>query len=286
VQLAPTDSSAKAAPPNPCSLVLDYPPSASPSARWGYGQPTHRKLHDLIAAHDETYHAELQAIAGLAPELVGIELSAAEPDEPSWINDFLPGLDGAALYAFVRTRRPRRYLEIGSGNSTKFVARAKRDGALATKLLSVDPHPRAEIDRLCDVVIRQPFETIGLEPFAELDEGDIVFFDGSHRTFTNSDATVFFLEVLPMLAQGILVGVHDIYLPDDYPPDWNDRYYSEQYLLACYLLAGCAWLKPVLASWYASSHPALRLCLRELWANARMAGVEPHGGAFWMLIDR
>jgi len=59
-------------------------------------------------------------------------------------------------------------MEIGSGNSTKFVARAKRDGALSARIVSIDPQPRAEVDRLCDEVIRAPLETVVIAPFNQL----------------------------------------------------------------------------------------------------------------------
>ncbi|MBV9607616.1 MAG: class I SAM-dependent methyltransferase [Solirubrobacterales bacterium] len=265
-------------------LTLDYPPSAAPGPRWGYGRPAHAGLHAALAAHEPAYAAELDTIAGYAEELARIDAVAHDPIEPSWINGFLPGLDGAALYAFVRDRRPRRYLEVGSGNSTKFVARAKRDGDLGTTITSIDPAPRAEVNALCDVVIREPLETTSLDPFADLDPGDIVFFDGSHRAFMNSDVTVFFLDVLPSLPPGTLVGIHDIQLPDDYPAAWTDRHYSEQYLLACYLLAGSAWLKPRLAAWYVAAHTTLTACLDPLWRRPGMADVERHGGAFWLEI--
>ena len=265
-------------------LALDYPPSASLAPRWGHGLSPHPELRDMIAQHDDAYGAQLEWIAAFAHDLCAIERSAANPREPSWINGFLPGLDGASLYTLVRVRTPRRYLEVGSGSSTKFVARAKRDGGLNTAIVSIDPQPRAEIDALCDAIIRQPLEAVGPDAFGELEPGDMVFFDGSHRTFTSSDATVFFLEVLPKLPVGTLVGIHDIFLPDDYPPEWVDRYYSEQYLLAAYLLADCTWLEPVLAAWYVSSHPQLRRRLDRLWDDARFEGVERHGGAFWVQV--
>ena len=265
-------------------LTLDYPPSAEIGPRWGYGRAPHGGLRALIADHDATYRDQLEVIARFAGELTEIDRTAAEAQEPSWFNGFLPGLDAAALYTFVRARRPRRYVEVGSGTSTKFVARAKRDGGLGTAIVSIDPHPRAEVDGLCDRVYRQPLETCSLDLFRELEPGDVIFFDGSHRAFTNSDATVFFLEVLPTLPAGTLVGIHDIYLPDDYPPQWNDRYYSEQYLLAAYLLAGCQWLEPALAAWYASTHPELGRCLQSLWEHPRLEGVERHGGAFWLTV--
>ena len=95
---------------------------------------------------------------------------------------------------------------------------------------------------------------------------------------------MFFLEVLPTLPAGTLVGIHDIYLPDDYPPQWNDRYYSEQYLLAAYLLAGCRWLEPALAAWYVSSHPELEdVCSRCGRTRASKASSDM-AGAFWLAV--
>ncbi len=74
--------------------------------------------------------------------------------------------------------------------------------------------------------------------FRELQAGDVLFIDSSHRCFMNSDVTVLFLEVLPNLPPGVLVQVHDIFIPYDYPREWVERYYAEQYLLSCYLLLG------------------------------------------------
>ncbi len=65
-----------------------------------------------------------------------------------------------------------------------------------------------------------------------------MFFDGSHRVFSNSDASVFFLEVMPRLKPGVIVHIHDIALPDDYPEIWSRRLYNEQYALAAMLLCG------------------------------------------------
>ena len=86
--------------------------------------------------------------------------------------------------------------------------------------------------------MRSPAEEVELDVYDRLGEGDILFVDNSHRCLQNSDATVMFLEVLPRLRPGVLVEFHDITLPDDYPPEWVGRFYSEQYLLAAYLLAG------------------------------------------------
>jgi predicted O-methyltransferase YrrM len=261
---------------------LDYPPTVDNRPRYGHGRPSHPGLEELIKAHESSYAPTLAAIGRYADELARIEVSASDPRQPSWVNGMISGLDGASFYAFMREREPARYLEIGSGNSTKFVARAKRDGELQTRIVSIDPHPRAEVDELCDEVIRKPLEAADLSIFGTLEAGDILFFDGSHRVFMNSDVAVFFLEVLPLLPAGVLVGIHDIYLPDDYPADIAERYWSEQYPLATWLLGG-ADVEIVLPAWRVSTDPVLRHRLDDLWDRPGLGPVERHGVAFWFV---
>jgi hypothetical protein len=266
-------------------VVLDYPPAAANVPRYGYGgKPPHAELSRLIESHEDAYRASLTTIASFEADLAAIKPRPASPLEPAWINEFLPGLDSAALYAFARDRAPSTYMEVGSGNSTRFVARAIRDGDLDTRVVSIDPYPRAEIDELCSVAVRSALEQTDLGIFTELGPGDILFFDGSHRVYMNSDVTAFFLDVLPRLRPGVLVGIHDIYLPYDYPPEFAARYYSEQYLLAAHLLGGGARLAPVLASAYVSRTPHLSEVLGSLWARPELAGVPAHGEGFWSEI--
>jgi hypothetical protein len=266
-------------------VVLDHPPAAANVPRYGYGgKPPHAELARLIESHEDAYRASLDLIATFEDDLAAIETEPASALEPGWINPFLPGLDAAALYGFVRDRKPSVYMEVGSGNSTKFVARAIRDGDLETRIVSVDPYPRAEIDQLCDETVRNPLEETDLSAFDELGKGDVLFFDGSHRVYMNSDVTTFFLDVLPRLRPGVLVGIHDIYLPYDYPPEIATRYYSEQYLLATHLLGGGAYLAPVLANAHVSRTPHLNEVLASLWARPQLAGVPATGEAFWSEI--
>ncbi len=97
----------------------------------------------------------------------------------------------------------------------------------------------------------------------------------------NSDATVFFLEILPRLKPGILVHIHDIFLPFDYPPEWAGRIYPEQYLLACYLLAGSR-LQVELPNAFVSQDAELCSILDPIWRLEQMRGVAPHGVSFWV----
>jgi hypothetical protein len=175
---------------------------------------------------------------------------------------------------------PPRLIEIGSGNSTKFARRAIADHGLRTRIESIDPAPRAEIDAICDRVIRSPLEELDPSFFAAVEPSDVVFFDGSHRALTNSDCVAFFLDVLPYLPPGVLVHLHDIFLPLDYPPDWSNRFYSEQYLLAAYLLGGHGGCEIVLPVSFIGSDPQL-YAITPLWEELKSHGV-PWGASFWM----
>ncbi len=254
-------------------------------SRWGFSRPPHELLQKQIDAHQANYGALLQSMAAQLPDFLKIAYTLELGIEPAWDNAWLPALDGMAIYHFLVSRKPKLYREVGSGNSTKFAHRARRDHSLATQLVSIDPQPRAEIDSVCDEVVRQPLENADLSVFSRLQRGDVLFIDNSHRAFTNSDVTVFFLDVLPRLPDGVIVGIHDICLPFDYPPSWRYRYYNEQYLLACYLLAQRSGLQVRLPSHYLSQKwPELMEPLRPLWSA--QPNVPPYGCAFWLETAR
>jgi len=181
--------------------------------------------------------------------------------------------------------KPNNYFEIGSGNSTKVVFKAKTDYKLETKIISIDPMPRAEIDNLADIIIREPAENIDLKILDDLNENDILFIDNSHRILPNSDSMVFYLEILPKLKKGVVVHIHDIYLPYDYPQFMCDRFYSEQYGLAMYLLANPKKFKTLLPNYFISKDKELSEFIAPIWNHANLKGVERHGGSFWFIID-
>lgn len=265
-------------------LFIDYP--VNPQPRYGYGKPPHPRLYEIIDRNRESYKRVLALLLRYTDSLVQIARVETDPrsPRPAWINGWLPGLDAVALYGLLCLHNPRRYFEVGSGNSTKFARQAIIDHRLRTTITSIDPYPRAEIDTLCDRSYRQPLEEIDLSLFEELEDGDILFIDHSHRVFMNSDATVVFLDVLPRLKPGVLVEFHDIMLPFDYPIAWKHWYYSEQYVLAAYLLAEGSRFDILLPNTFVSSDPELRAILSPLWADERMQGIETHGASFWIQI--
>ena len=264
-------------------LPLDYPTSSCNSPRWGHGRPNHPFIEPLLATHADSYRDVLALLPQYGEELAAIDRAPRLDSEPYWDNGFwaTSGLDAAAIYCLLRSRQPRRYLELGSGQSTKFAARAKRDGGLDTKIISIDPEPREDIDAICDLALRRPVESAPLSYFEQLEPGDVVFLDGSHRLFMNNDVSTFYLDVLPRLVPGVLVGVHDIYLPEDYGPDAVDQYYTEAYMLAAMLLAGPDRIRPVLASHWVCLRPDLSKLLDETWASIGLGGISAYGSAFW-----
>lgn len=269
------------------TIALDYPVNSRP--RYPIGQTPHARLDALLSRNQARYREILDSFLAFADDLSKIpasgETSSCEIGgaTPYWINDFLPGLDAVAIYGMIASKRPKQYFEIGSGNSTKFARQAIRDHGLSTRIVSIDPSPRAEIDAICDEVVRLPLEDCDPSFFDRLDDGDILFVDDSHRCFMNSDVTAFFLDVLPNLKKNVIVGIHDIALPYDYPAEWSGRYYSEQYLLACWLLAETNKFDVLLPSLYASLDKSLASSLDSLWPKLP-AGVEKHGSAFWLQI--
>jgi hypothetical protein len=165
---------------------------------------------------------------------------------PAWVGGPISAFDSLALYTMLAEFRPRRYVEIGSGMTTCFARQAITDLRLPTRIISIDPEPRAEIDSICDEVLRVGLETCDLKFVDELQRDDILFFDGTHRTFMNSDVTVFIIDVLPRLKPGVIVHVHDIHLPYDYPEWARNWYWNEQYMLAVYMMCSSHRINPLL----------------------------------------
>lgn len=243
-----------------------------------------RKLLAMLGEQRDGFVRICRAIAEDAPHMSDLEQRTKSPLKPHWVNGWLPPLDGMSIYTQMRLLKPRTYLEIGSGTSTKYARKAIRDHGLRTRIVSIDPCPRAEIDALCDETVRAPFQDVGEKVLEWLQPGDMLFLDGSHHVFTNTDTTVFFTEVLPLLPAGILYGIHDIFLPDDYPVDWHRRFYNEQYLLLAWLLAGAGGDQIVFPTSFVSHHDeALASLLAPLFALPELTGQRPHGGAFWMM---
>jgi len=181
-------------------------------------QPPYPAVEALFESHAPAFEAVIALVDGHAAAL---EARRGLLDQ-SWF----PSLDAAVAYALVRDRKPRHVVEVGSGHSTRVLATAL--GGVG-EILAIDPAPRADIAGLPGVqVVPSTVQTVASEVFDRLAPGDVLFIDSSHILMPGSDVDLLLNRVLPRLPSGVLIHIHDIFLPFDYPPIWGWRAYNEQ----------------------------------------------------------
>lgn len=256
-------------------------------AQYGFRRPLHIKIGEKLAQFYENYKnlirifADLEEFFSAIPDQYQQELSADL--RPYWLNGFFPPSDAMALCGVLYKYRPRVYLEIGSGNSTKFARKFISDFKLGTEIISIDPEPRSKIDKLCDQVIRMPLEMVQYHYFEDLQEDDILFIDSSHRCLQNSDVTCIFLDILPRLRPGVMVHFHDVWWPEDYNDAWAGRLYNEQYLLGILLLFGKGY-EILYSSNYVTLDPELSKEYEGVSRFLSNVGRAKRGGSIWMKL--
>lgn len=206
-------------------------------------------LVPLFDAAGPVFAAFLAEIDGYAASFDAIGADPAP--QPRWNQGWFPRLDAAAAYTMVRARKPSRIVEIGSGHSTRFMARAVADGGLATQIVAIDPAPRAGIAGPGVRHVKATLHQAGPAAIAALAPGDILFIDSSHIVMPGTDVDYLLNTVWPSLPSGVVVHIHDILLPDGYPDIWSWRGYNEQSAVAP-LLTGAA-AKLLFASHYAAT---------------------------------
>lgn len=195
-------------------------------------------------------------------------------------NGMISGTDALVLYCMVRYFHPNVMIEVGSGFSTRLSAQAGLKNG-NTELICIEPYP--------DVVLTKGFpgltrlipkkvQEVGLDFFLQLSAGDILFVDSSHVVRCGGDVNYLFLEVFPRLKPGVVVHLHDIFLPREFPKEWllgHHWFWTEQYLLHAFLLHNSAF--EVL---FANTFMGLK-------HNEEMQATFPKspwwgGGSFWM----
>lgn len=173
--------------------------------------------------------------------------------------NFGPG-EAIALQAMMRSVRPKRVIEIGSGHSSAAMMDVNEiffDGAI--DLTFIDPYPGlvnallSEGDRARSHIIASPIQDVDLSIFEALEENDILFVDSSHVSKTGSDVNHIYFEIFPRVKPGVLVHIHDIGYPFEYPEDWvrNGRAWNENYLLRAFLMYNDAFSLEYFASYWA-----------------------------------
>jgi predicted O-methyltransferase YrrM len=183
-------------------------------------------------------------------ELLALPLDV--PADPSLYylanGQFLSG-DAEYWYAVIRRMKPRRIVEIGSGQSTLLARQAIRknreeDSTYSCAHTCIEPYEAPWLERTGAAVVRQRVEEVPIDLFRQLERDDVLFIDSSHVIRAQGDVLAEYLEILPVLRSGVIVHVHDIFSPRDYPRQWvvdDVRLWNEQYLLEAFLTHNSEW---------------------------------------------
>jgi len=182
-------------------------------------------------------------------ELESVSAERREPPEFHFGNGTFESGDAEYLYQWIRHRKPRRILEIGSGYSTLMAARAVRQNAsedpgYRCRHVCIEPYEMPWLEKVGVEVVRRRVEDVGMGLFSELEAGDLLFIDSSHMIRPQGDVLFEFLELLPTVKRGVMVHVHDIFTPRDYLPMMvleQFRFWNEQYLLEAFLTGNREW---------------------------------------------
>jgi predicted O-methyltransferase YrrM len=223
-----------------------------------------------------------------------LELRGAASDDPTEYfaqNGQYPPLDAWALEAMLQRQSPRRVIEVGSGFSSLVTARVNRelcDGGI--HFTCIEPYPRQflldGVPGITDLIVAK-VQDVPLDTFDQLGDGDILFIDTSHTVKTGGDVTWIFHEIIPRLAPGVLVHVHDVFLPGDYPESWvrEGWGWNETYLMHSFLAFNSEFEVELGIRYMAESHrDALTAAFpgwlatptqdgAALWLRRRLAGV-------------
>jgi len=160
-------------------------------------------------------------------------------------NGGFESVDGEILYCMIRYFKPKRIIEIGSGNSTYLSAQAilknKEEDKIDCELIAIEPYPNKILEKGfpgLSKLIKKEIQDVGLSIFDQLKKDDILFIDSSHVLKIGGDVQYEYLEILPRLNKNVIVHIHDIFLPVEYPKKWilkNNLFWTEQYLLQTFL---------------------------------------------------
>ncbi len=157
--------------------------------------------------------------------------------------------DAEYLYNFVRHLKPKRIIEIGSGFSSLIIRNAVNKNTQENirykcQHTCIEPFEVPWLEKTGINVIRKKVELIDISEFKKLEDGDFLFIDSSHIIRPQGDVIYEYLEILPNLAKGVSVHIHDIFTPNDYPKEWvfdQVKLWNEQYLLEAFLSNNDSW---------------------------------------------
>ena len=196
-------------------------------------------------------------------------------------NDYFSGFDAAVYYSLIRHIKPQRIIEIGGGYSTRIAVKALAMNRKGT-LTCIEPYPEERLNgaHLGIELIQKRVEEVDVDFFSSLQANDILFIDSSHTVKFGSDVCYEFLEILPSIAPGVWVHVHDVFFPEDYPAEWlieRRLALNEQYLLEAFLSFNDQFRVALSNHWLCLNHAD---AAGQLWPNVFFA--TDASSSFWM----
>lgn len=182
-------------------------------------------------------------------ELESIPFKKSAPLQFHFNNGTFESGDAEYWYQFIRSVKPNRIIEVGSGNSTLMAIKAiakntEQNSHYCCEHVCIEPYEMAWLENTGVTVIRKKLEDIEPGFFSILEENDILFIDSSHIIRPQGDVLFLYLELLPVLNKGVIVHIHDIFSPRNYPAEWlkeRVRFWNEQYLLEAFLSHNSNW---------------------------------------------
>jgi hypothetical protein len=201
-----------------------------------------------------------------------------------YINGSYPSGDAIPSHCMIRHLRPKRIIEVGSGNSSCMIMDTNdRFFGSGIELTFVEPYPKfflsllrpGERDKVRLLALR--LQDVPLAEFERLGENDILFIDSTHVSKLNSDVNYFLFEIFPRLTRGVFIHVHDIFYPFEYPLEWLEegRAWNESYILRAFLQFNDHFKMRFFNSYLFGKHRA--------WFKEKMPRcLEYPGGSLWL----
>jgi predicted O-methyltransferase YrrM len=248
--------------------------SAIPEPTW-----TNRYDH-LLGLDRDCSLSLLRRLEPFAPELADIPATA--DGSYCWTNPAFNGGDASLLYGLIRLARPRRVIEIGSGWSTLIGLRGLRENGIG-EYLCIEPYPNPDIERLARegriTLDSRRVQEVPLATFEKLEANDILFIDSTHVAQIGSDVSQEILQIVPRQAAGVLIHLHDIFLPFEVSKDWvvdKKLFWNEQLLLAAFMAFNSEF-KAMVSNQLIARDPILCAAARRAFPHTPVIG----GGSFW-----
>lgn len=268
----------------------------------GHFYSPHPAIEDVERQYEKWQTANRQTVGLNLNETGQLELLrqfSTAPIRPPWQdkkssallyyydNPFFRNPDGLALFGFIQHFKPRVILEIGSGYSTACAIDSCAVLGLNTQVTCIEPYP----ERLMDVcgtngqlpvkLHREKLQSIPIDIFLGLEENDILFIDSTHVAKFGSDVIYILFHILSALRRGVIVHIHDIFWPFEYPLDWfrEGRAWNEAYFMRAFLM-------------YNDNFGILRFnSYLQVNHHAQLHGLFPHlshetGGSLWIRKEK